>query len=47
MISHSVPLDFTIVEHFGQHVCKGNPFSLLWELSETGRRQRGADHRDR
>lgn len=25
MISQSVPADFTMVEHFGQHVCKEIP----------------------
>ena len=39
MISQSVPADFTMVEHFGQHVCKTIPFE---GALETKRPQRGA-----
>ena len=39
MISQSVPVDFTMVEHFGQQVCKAIPFV---GVLETKRPQRGA-----
>ena len=39
MISQSVPADFTMVEHFGQHVCKEIPLcgALDWYSLEPWR----------